>query len=106
MTKDQVMAVVSNRRQGDDRVPGRTVIDTLCVVTQEIVKWHLFSIICSLGTVMADSVTEVFSLGTLTRHMLHVLRIASPFICTPGLLWCFRNNEDNNRELGKAVFPL
>lgn len=58
------------------------------------------------GGWQAGRVIDVFSLGTLIRHVLHVLGMASPFICTLNPLWCSGSKEENSCGLGKADFPL
>lgn len=52
-----------------------------------------------------DRVIEVFSLGALISHIVHVLGSASPLFALRGLLWCFVNNEGDDCELGKAICP-
>lgn len=67
----------------------------------------VFSISCALGRMAGwQCVIDVFSLGTLIRHVFHVLGMASPFICTLSPLRCSGPKEKDSCGLGRADFPL
>lgn len=90
-------------------MPGRAEIDTLGAMTQTMENGRVcvFSVSCALGRMAGwQCVIDVFSSGTLIRHVLHVLGMASPLICTLSPLLCSGCKEENSCGLGKADFPL